>query len=80
VSIELPLRRNWEGRGWKPKFSRGMRSGDSGFTAKRGAAASRRQAGRIQARVQRRRRCVVGMGELGTGMAQGAYPYTTDSA
>jgi hypothetical protein len=75
VSIELPLRRNWEGRDWKPKFSSGMRRGGSGFAAKTGVQARRRQA-----KVERRRRCGVVMGALGTGMALGAYPYTIDHA
>ena len=72
--MELPFSRNWGGRGWKPKFSSGMRSGGSGF-AKTGV-----EARRMQTRVERRRRCSVGMGALGTGMALGAYPYTIDSA
>jgi len=78
--MELPLSKNWGERGWKPKFSRGMRSGGSGLAARTGVAARRRQAGRIEARAERRRRCSVGMGALGTGMARGAYPYTIDSA
>jgi hypothetical protein len=69
--MELPLSRNWEERGWKPKFSRGRRSGGSGPLAKR-ADVSRR---RMDASHAREGRCGVEMREAGTGMALGAYLY-----
>src|SRR5258706_8656005 len=73
--MELPLSRNWVERGWKPRFSSGMRSDGSGPRANAGRAARRRS----QLSAKQSRRCGVGMEDLGTGMALGAYPYTNDA-
>jgi hypothetical protein len=54
-----------------------MRSGDSGFAAKAGAARRRRQAKAVR---RMGRLPGFGMEELGTSMATGAYPYYIDRA
>jgi hypothetical protein len=74
--MELPLSRNSEERGWKPKSSKGKRSEGSGPFAMADTAATKKR----NAKMERRRRCCVGLGASGTGMALGAYLYTIDIA
>ena len=74
--MELPLSRNWVERAWKPRFSSGMRRGGSGPRAYAGRAVRTRS----QPSAAQRRRCGVGMGTFGTGMAFDAYPYTQSIA
>src|ERR1700722_17020633 len=82
--MELPLSRNSLERGMKPRSSRGRRKGWSGPFEVCSGPLAREAAGTMpgrirQASAQRRRRCDVGLGELGTGMAFGAYSYGTDA-